>query len=153
MAELEAGAQGAAHGRGRIRAFPEDHFGCTLGLPPGLPGGGITGVVPPSGVGAYISGSTPLGGHNTPLVLASFSPSGSPARPVVMPSGVGVARAFGAHAAFCLGAGAVACGGVAGVGGAWAWAADAADASTKERNKDCLMLMAEQRRARASVPA
>ena len=33
------------------------YLGWTLGLPPGLPGGGITGVLPVSGVGARISGS------------------------------------------------------------------------------------------------
>jgi hypothetical protein len=54
------------------------YFGRTVGSPPGLPGGGITGVLPASGVGARISGSTPVGGHNTPSDLASLSPSGSP---------------------------------------------------------------------------
>jgi hypothetical protein len=136
-----------------VRSSAQTHFGCTFGLPPGLPGGGITGVVPASGVGACISGSTPLGGHKTPLVLASFSPSGSPARPVVMPSGVAVARAFGAQAAFASGAGAVACGGVDGVGGAWAWATVEADATSKPRNNECLMLMAEQREPCLRVPA
>jgi hypothetical protein len=54
------------------------YFGCTFGLPPGLPGGGITGILPPaSGVGARISGSTPVGGHNTPFDFASLSPNGS----------------------------------------------------------------------------
>ena len=53
------------------------YFGRTLGSPPGLPGGGITGVLPVSGVGARISGSTPDGGHNTPSDFASLSPRGS----------------------------------------------------------------------------
>jgi hypothetical protein len=48
-----------------------------VGSPPGLPGGGITGVLPTSGVGARIVGSTPAGGHNTPSDLASLSLSGS----------------------------------------------------------------------------
>jgi len=55
-----------------------------LGLPPGLPGGGITGVVSPvSGVGARIPGSTSEGGHSTPLDFASLSPNGSLDCPVV----------------------------------------------------------------------
>jgi hypothetical protein len=53
------------------------YFGRTEGSPPGLPGGGITGVLPPSGVGARISGSTPAGGHSTPSERASLSPRGS----------------------------------------------------------------------------
>jgi hypothetical protein len=54
------------------------YFGCKLGLPPGLPGGGITGILPEfSGVGARIWGSMPDGGHSTPLDLASLSPSAS----------------------------------------------------------------------------
>ncbi len=73
----------------RFRQVPAKraYFGRTLGSPPGLPGGGITGVLPVSGVGARISGSTPVGGHNTPLDLASLSARGSPAFPVVEPSG------------------------------------------------------------------
>src|SRR3954447_19213851 len=67
------------------------YFGRRLGSPPGLPGGGITGVFPTSGVGARISGSTPAGGHNTPSDFASFSPSGS-ARPAVESSGAMVLR-------------------------------------------------------------
>src|SRR3982074_2360693 len=66
-----------------IRAY----FGRTLGSPPGLPGGGITGVLPVSGVGARIAGSTPEGGHSTPSDLASLSPSGSVRWPVVVPCG------------------------------------------------------------------
>src|SRR5213078_815528 len=50
-----------------------------LGSPPGLPGGGITGILLPlCGVGARISGST-FGGQITPSVRASLSLSGSPA--------------------------------------------------------------------------
>jgi hypothetical protein len=65
------------------------YFGLKLGLPPGLPGGGITGVLPASGVGARISGSTPAGGHSTPSDFASLSLSGSPAD---VPSGAIVPR-------------------------------------------------------------
>ena len=63
------------------------YFGLTEGSPPGLPGGGMTGVLPPvSGAGACISGSTPEGGQSTPSDLASLSPSGSRDWPVVVPS-------------------------------------------------------------------
>ena len=41
------------------------YFGWTFGLPPGLPGGGITGVLPASGVGAFIPLSM-SGGQITP---------------------------------------------------------------------------------------
>src|SRR5690348_6281068 len=100
------------------------YFGCSDLSPPGEPGGGITGVLPTSGVGARISGSTPLGGQSTPLPSASRSDNGAESDcPVVTPG-----RAFG----FCslLGAQslpafgwlcvAVGGGGVAGVAGAWA---------------------------------
>src|SRR4051812_49774485 len=66
------------------------YFGRIVGSPPGLPGGGITGVLPVSGAGACISGSTPGGGHNTPSERASLSPSGSARCPVVVPSGTAV---------------------------------------------------------------
>src|SRR3954464_15521212 len=63
-------------GAGVPRAF---YFGWMLGSPPGLPGGGITGILLPlGGVGAFISGST-FGGQITPSVRASLSLSGSPA--------------------------------------------------------------------------
>ena len=68
------------------------YFGRTVGSPPGLPGGGITGVLPVSGVGARISGSTPDGGHNTPSDFASLSPRGSALCPVVEPPGAMVPR-------------------------------------------------------------
>src|SRR6185369_1122780 len=52
-----------------------------LGSPPGLPGGGITGILLPlCGVGALISGST-FGGQITPSVRASLSLRCSPALP------------------------------------------------------------------------
>ena len=53
------------------------YFGRIVGSPPGLPGGGMTGILPVLGVGARISGSTPVGGQSTPSDLASLSPSGS----------------------------------------------------------------------------
>src|SRR5205809_5378370 len=86
----------------RFRQVPAKraYFGRTVGSPPGLPGGGITGVLPVSGVGARISGSTPAGGHSTPSDLANLSPSGSARWPVVVPSGV-AAPWFGVG---CIGA-------------------------------------------------
>jgi hypothetical protein len=109
--------------RGLSRDAP--YFGRTLGLPPGLPGGGSTGLSPVSGVGARISGSTPVGGHSTPSDSASLSPSGLPIRPTVEPSGEVAPRgAMAAQSPDDDGAGgAVCCGGVAGAGGACAIAA------------------------------
>src|SRR3984893_11101878 len=109
------------------------YFGRTLRSPPGLPGGGITGVLPVSGVGARISGSTPEGGQSTPSDLASFSPSGSLLLPVVAPSGTapcGVAGCIGAHppARDGIGGAVWACG-VLGDGGACALAAPDAASS------------------------
>ena len=99
----------------------QGYFGWTLGLPPGLPGGGITGVLPEfDGVGARISGSIPEGGHNTPFDLASLSASGSLACPVVVPGSL-LRRGW---ADFAIGvqlsatAVAVGAGGVVTVGGA-----------------------------------
>jgi len=114
------------------------YFGRKVGSPPGLPGGGITGVLPASGVGARMSGSTPGGGHNTPSDLASLSPSGSARWPVVVPSGATVPRCgtgcVGAHSmARATAGGAVWAGGVAGAGGACALAKPDAAISTHER--------------------
>ena len=97
-----------------------------LGLPPGLPGGGITGVLPPSGVGAWISGSTSAGGHSTPSDFASLSASGSLACPTVVPSGGTMtvprdgADAVGAQfaASSVGGADAIGCDGLVAEGGA-----------------------------------
>ena len=49
------------------------YFGCTLGLPPGEPGGGMILSSPPPGGGTLISGSTPAGGQITPFESASRS--------------------------------------------------------------------------------
>jgi hypothetical protein len=115
------------------------YFGRTLGSPPGLPGGGITGVLPVSGVGARISGSTPEGGHKTPSDLASLSPSGSARWPVVLPSGATVPRG----GTGCIGeqslaaragaGGAVWAGGFVGAGGACALAVPDTAMSMHER--------------------
>src|SRR5580700_194462 len=47
-----------------------------LGSPPGVPGGGITGVRPPPTGGTEIPGSTPAGGQITPLVSDTWSLKG-----------------------------------------------------------------------------
>ena len=74
-------------------------------------------MLPVSGVGARISGSTPEGGHNTPSDFASLSPSGSAVRPVVEPSGAMVPRGGRGRVGAQSLAGAVCAGGVAGVAG------------------------------------
>src|SRR5262249_7685325 len=50
-----------------------NYFGCIDWSPPGVPGGGITGIAPPGGVGCLISGSTFFGGQITPPERASLS--------------------------------------------------------------------------------
>ena len=109
-------------------------------------------MLPVSGVGARISGSTPAGGHNTPSDFASLSPSGSAACPVVEPSGAMVPRdgtgRIGAQLSAGAG-GAVWAGGVAGAGGACALAAPAAAISTQEIKSECLIcIQGNGRRAR-----
>jgi hypothetical protein len=96
---------------------------------------------PVSGVGARISGSTPVGGHNTPSDSASLSPSGLPERPTVEPSGEVAPRgATTAQSAEDDGAGgAVCCGGVAGVGGACAIAAQDATPTSKPAKIESLV--------------
>jgi hypothetical protein len=98
------------------------YFGRTVGSPPGLPGGGMTGMAPfVLGAGACISGSTPEGGQSTPSDFANLSPSGSRDWPVVVPSAERFGRSCGVQLVACCGdGGAVACGGVAGAGGACA---------------------------------
>jgi hypothetical protein len=128
-----------------------------VGSPPGLPGGGMTGVLPVSGVGARISGSTPEGGHNTPSDFASLSPNGSDRWPVVLPSGATVPRGgtgcIGAQSvARAAGAGAVWAGGVAGEGGDCALATPDAAVSTHDRKSVCFISMRGKPPARAEVP-
>jgi len=53
------------------------YFGRTVGSPPGLPGGGITGILPTSGAPLFICASIPDGGHITPSDCASRSLRGS----------------------------------------------------------------------------
>ena len=133
------------------------YFGRIVRSPPGLPGGGITGVLPVSGAGARISGSTPGGGHSTPSERASLSPSGSARCPVVVPSGAAVpdrgARGIGAQsAARSRDGGAVWAGGVVGAGGACAPAALEAAVNTHERRSARFIFMSGKRPVRADVP-
>jgi hypothetical protein len=120
------------------------YFGRIEGSPPGLPGGGMTGVLPTSGVGARIAGSTPAGGHSTPSDRASLSPSGSARWPVVAPCGAIVpcgVDSVGAQLLARAGAGAAVCaGGVAGVGGACAKAALDAAIATHESKRDVFII-------------
>ena len=69
-----------------------------LGSPPGLPGGGMTGILPVSGVGNVICGSTAGGGHITPSDCARrllrlsggvAGSSGSPSPVVTVPGDPG----------------------------------------------------------------
>jgi len=130
------------------------YFGWTLGLPPGLPGGGITGILPASGVGARISGSTPEGGHNTPFDFASLSPSGSVAWPVVDPCGATVPRGGGgAQSVDAAGAGGAVCaGGVVGDNGACACVAPESASNAADSNKERFIRMLRKRFSRAVVP-
>jgi len=68
--------------RNEERGGPAYYFGCIVGFPPGVPGGGMTGVVPGvgSGTGAAMPGSVPAGGRITPLFRSSCSLSVSPGR-------------------------------------------------------------------------
>src|SRR6266480_3172388 len=143
----------------RFRQVPAKraYFGRTLGSPPGLPGGGITGVLPVSGVGARISGSTPEGGHSTPSDRASMSPSGSDRWPVVVPSGAIVPFCgtgwVGAQLAATAGAGGAICaGGVAGDGGACALAMREAAINAHERSQTDFILMKRERFPGPVVP-
>jgi hypothetical protein len=133
------------------------YFGRIEGSPPGLPGGGITGVLPASGVGARISGSTPAGGHNTPSERASLSPSGSDALPVVVPSGA----ASPGCCPGCIGeqlaagggdGGAVWAGGVTGPGGACAEAPPQTAITVHDRKIARFIPMPGKRLMVADVP-
>src|SRR5215467_7849108 len=69
------------------------YFGSAPGRPPGVPGGGMTGIgALVDGGFSMIPGSTPFGGQITPLDSESRSPNG--ARPVVSPE-FGGAAPFG----------------------------------------------------------
>lgn len=134
------------------------YFGRTDWSPPGLPGGGITGVLPVSGVGARISGSTPVGGHNTPSDLASLSPNCSGACPVVVSRGDTVPccgfASVGAQSRPVRtgGAGAVWAAGAA-CGGAWAKLSPVpATARINANHMGCVIFIPVKRRSAQSVP-
>jgi hypothetical protein len=130
----------------------QGYFGRISGLPPGLPGGGITGVLPASGVGAWISGSTPGGGQSTPSDLASLSASCSLACPVV-PSGATIPRGGRGAAGAQLAASSVAvgCGGVVAEGGAWA-AAPCTDIVNTPKRRSADFLIWRKQMSRVAVP-
>ena len=51
----------------------KDHFGLTVGSPPGEPGGGMMRVVPTSGAGFASPGSASAGGGRTPFERSNLS--------------------------------------------------------------------------------
>jgi len=116
------------------------HFGRTFGLPPGLPGGGMTGVLPASGAGARICGSMSEGGHNTPSDFASWSERGSLACPVVLPSGAMVPRRGAGFVGVQSPATAVGESGVTAVGGACAAALATENTDAQIRKSACLII-------------
>src|SRR5690348_11284719 len=126
-----------------------------LWSPPGLPGGGITGILPVSGVGARICGSTLDGGHSVPSDLASLSPSASLDWPTVASFLLFVPVPFGCIGAQLVGCeaagGAVCAGGVAGEAGACACAA-LASISAQVAAKNGFFVMAGKRADRVLVP-
>ena len=63
-----------------------------MGLPPGVPGGGIMGMVPECGVGTLMPGSFACGGQRTPPDRASLSVKLPPAE--FLDEQVGVAWAL-----------------------------------------------------------
>src|SRR4051812_17504659 len=116
----------------------------------------MTGVLPVSGVGARISGSTPEGGHNTPSDCASFSPKGWRLWPVVAPSGAAVPPC----GAGCIGAQPLAPAAAGGVtlgdgfaGGACAAAVPQAAIQKHDKTRTGFIRMERQRSGRTAVPA
>jgi hypothetical protein len=151
-----AGVFVGAADRNSATGGAQTYFGRRLGSPPGLPGGGMIGIlpVPVSGVGARISGSTSDGGHSTPSDRASLSPSGSWDWPTVESRG-----AFAPPEPIrsqlvgdCGGGGAVCCEGVAGVGGDCAIASADVASNAQTINSERFVCMRTQPRSEASVP-
>jgi hypothetical protein len=108
----------------------------------------MTGVLPVSGVGARIAGSTPAGGHMTPSDLANLSPKGSRLWPTVLSCGV-VVPGTG-----CIGAQSRE-GGAAwidGFGGACATAAPHSAIHTQQSVSESFILMKGKRSDGADVP-
>ena len=127
-----------------------------MGSPPGLPGGGITGVLPASGVGARICGIDARGRTQYAVGFRQFVAerlarlAGCRAFGATVPcGGIGV----GAQSPARAGAGgAVWAGGVAGAGGACAVAAPDAAISTQEKKSEHFIPMQGKRPAGAEVP-
>src|SRR5439155_18731561 len=64
---LRESASRAATWHRPLAHTPRRYFGLIDGLPPGVPGGGMTGMLSPEGGGVrFICGSTPGGGVTTP---------------------------------------------------------------------------------------
>ena len=148
---------GPSRRRPTARCGTVRYFGRIVGSPPGLPGGGITGVLPVFGAGACISGSTPGGGQSTPSERANLSLSSSARCPVVVPSVAAVpdcgARCIEAQSAARSGdGGAVWAGGVVGAGGACAPATLEAAINTHERRSARFKLMSGKQPVGAEVP-
>ena len=128
------------------------YFGRTVGSPPGLPGGGITGVLPVSGVGARISGSTPAAGttrRRTCQFVAQRLGASAGGR---CPRYIFAARRIGRLArSHCR------CGGRAlGAAVTWVKAEPARRAAAADHRKykvsACFIRMRRKRSARAEVP-
>ena len=96
--------------------------------PPGLPGGGMTGIGPPGGVGCLISGSTCCGGQITPCERASLSlkfpvasrSCWSTSLPLPIVVGVSEAQPFGSSCSVMGATGALVAGGACPIAGAGA---------------------------------
>jgi hypothetical protein len=73
------------------------YLGRTSGLPPGVPGAGMTLISPPGGGCSSISRSTPRGGQMTPLDSASRSLRSRLPRPTVGGTVGGVSLVSGRH--------------------------------------------------------
>ena len=72
------GTQPPASSRIAQKFKNDRYFGRKPGSPPGVPGGGSTGIVPCAWGGETVKpGSTPGGGWITPSVRSSFFPNGS----------------------------------------------------------------------------
>ncbi len=130
------------------------HFGRIVGSPPGLPGGGITGVLPVLGVGNRMAGSTPVGGHSTPSDFASLSASGSLCLSAGFPNGAMSPLEVDWVGAQLVGPGAGAA--VADEGGAVAVCAaampDAVSSNHKRGKRECFILMQGNYQAKGMFP-
>ena len=127
------------------------YFGLKVGSPPGLPGGGMTGVFPDSGAGTRISGLVLAGGHKTPSDRASLSLNGSCDCPMVGKVGLPLAEfggAVGSQRTVAFAAGAC---GAAGLGGTCA-SAGPENISTAEKAYEMRAVMKNEPKPPALVP-